>query len=353
VTSAERSEPAPDRRGRPTATIERPAPDVGSLTELARAGVLGEVVAAAGDAERRAYHAAAYAVCHPVVFQVVTRKVERRRGHGSCGRGLRHLTGSCLDGFHDDVESLVEHLLTTSTPIDDLPAWLAYWAPRAAVDGHRRRRGALGALQRPRMTATLAAGLGHDPWLTTLALEILTWVGVPATAGADLWPLDEWAQRRALITGEHAGSTPALVAAEVEQVLAVMRERPAWYAAHVDAPLSRKPAPVAAPPGDSAGDPRPLRPFDDDDQADAHIAALAGIAMEAIARGLRRDDDPAATVVEVLTTLFLNGSDAEELGRAPLAGPDHDERLVALLADPAAVSRLVDGVLRIVREAEQ
>jgi hypothetical protein len=368
VTSADGPESTPAGRRRPGSAIAQPpaariphqrselrgsrSTNLQDLTDLARAGAIGSVMAAADDGQRRAYHAAAYTLCYPVVFEVVTRKVERRRGHGRCGHGVRHLTGPCLDGFYDDVEALVERLLATTTPIYDLPGWLAYWAPRAAVDGHRRRRGVLGALQRPRMTATLAAGLGHDRWLMTLALEILTWVGVPATAGAELWPLDEWAQRRALVTGDHAGSDPAAVAAEVERVLEVMRERPDWYAAHVECPLGHKPAPVAAPPGDGVADPRPLRAFDEQDRDDAHIATLAGIALEAIATGLRRDGDPAATVVRVLTTLFLSGTDAEGLGRAPGTGPTHDERLSAMLSHPAAVARIVDQVLRIIHEVE-
>jgi hypothetical protein len=262
------------------------------------------------------------------------------------------MPGSCLDKFYDDVESLIARLLATIRPVEDLPAWLAYWAPRAAVDGHRRRRGESGALQRPRLTVALAAGLGQDPWLTALALEILIWVGVPATAGTELWPLDEWAQRRALITGDHAGSTPAIVAADVERVLAVMGERPEWFEAHVERPLGRKPTPVAMPPSDHRGDSRPLRIGDEHDVYDDHVAALAEVALKAIAAGLRGNGDPTAVVVKVLDRLFLGGSDAERLGRAPGAGPAHDERLSARLAEPAAVSRIVEQVLLIVRETE-
>lgn len=328
-------------------------PDARRLIELARAGALGEAVAAAGDGERRSLHAAAFEVCHPVVFDVVTRRVERRRGHRTCMRGLRQLADPCLDGFHDDVESLVERLLETATPIENLPAWLAHWAPRAAVNGHRRRRGACGALQRPRMTATLAAALGDDPWLRALALEILTWVGVPATAGAELWPLDEWAQRRAQLTGDQAGSTTAVVAADIERVLTVMRRRPDWYAANVERPLGHKPTPVAPPPGDGVTDPRPLRVVDDAEAEESHIAALAAVALEAISVGLRGDTDPAAVVLRVLDKLFLSGSGTEGIGRAPGTRPATGERLSALLTDPAIAGGIVDRVLRVVRETEQ
>jgi hypothetical protein len=322
------------------------------IRELARTGELKAAARAANEAERRHLYAAAYAVAYPVVFQVVTQKVERRRGHGLCARGLRHLGGACLDGFYDDVEALIEHLFAATTPIDDLEAWLAYWAPRAAVDGHRKRRGARGALQRPRMTKGLAERLGHDPWLMDLALRILTWVGIPATAGAGVWPLDEWAQQRARTTGDIPGSTPAALAVEVAHVLAVLRQQPDWYADHVECPLGRKPAPVAAPPGDGVADPRPLQPAQQHEPDDPHVTGLAWTALEAIAAGLHSDRDPAETVIGVLTTLFLGGSGVETIDLAPGAGPAHHERWSALLADPAALAVVVERVLRIVREVE-
>jgi hypothetical protein len=323
------------------------------VRRLACTGDLAATLAVANEAERRRLYAGAYAVAYPVVFQVVTRKVEHRRGHRHCARGLRHLDSACLDGFYDDVEALIEHLFAATAPIDDLEAWLAYWAPRAAVDGYRRRRGARGALQRPRMTRALAGRLGHDRWLIDLALQILTWVGVPATAGAALWPLDEWAQRRARITGDVRGSTPAAVASEIDQVLAVLRRQPDWYADYVERPLGRKTAPVAPPPGDGPADSRPLRPAEPHELDDAHVAGLAWTALEAITAGLRHGRDPAETVIRVLTTLFLGGSGVEAIGRAPGAGPGHHDRVSALLADPGALAVVVDRVLRIVRQVEQ
>lgn len=340
--SARLADPAP-----PTA-LE--AADVVAIVDLARTGELNATIRRAGDAERRRWYAAAYAIAYPIVFQVITRKLERKRGHVTCARGVRYLGSECVDGFYDDVEALVDHLFATTTPIEDLEAWLACCAPRAAVDGHRRRRGQRGALQRPRMTKALAAGLGNDPWLKDLALQILTWVGVPATAGADLWPLDEWAQRRIAVTGDVRGSTTWVVATEVERVLAIMRQRPRWHAEHVDRPLGLKPAPVAAPPGDGVADARPFVATGSEDVDDAHIVGLAGIALEAIAAGLQADRDPAETVITVLTTLFLGGSGAEEIGRAPGTWTPHDERLSALLADPSTLTGVVNRVLSIVRQ---
>jgi hypothetical protein len=145
--------------------------------------------------------------------------------------------GSPGGGFHRDVEAVVEYLLTSTQLIAELEAWLATWASKAVIDGYRRRRGETGALQRPRMTEAMSAALGHDPWLCKLALNILTWVGVPAGLGATLWPLSAWAAERALVTGDHQRSTTRQVGADVESVLAVLRQRETWFARHVDMPL--------------------------------------------------------------------------------------------------------------------
>ena len=325
--------------------------DVQALRELARSGGLGAVAGAADDALRRRLFAAAYTVAYPIVFKVVTQKVERRREHGRCMRNPQHLVGPCLDGFYDDVEATIEHLFAARTPIDDLEAWLAYWAPKAAVNSYRKRRGSLGALQRPRMTKALAELLGDDRWLKDLALQILTWVGISATAGAEVWPLDEWAQRRAMITGEFQASTPAVVAVEVAHVLELLRQRPDWYAEHVERPLSHKPVPIAATPGDEVANLR--SPAEQHEIEDRQVTALAWTALEAITEGLRSNRDPTETVIRVLTTLFLGGSGAETISQAPGTGPAHEERVSALLADPAALAGVVDRVLRIVREVEQ
>ncbi len=316
--------------------------DVARLRELARRGELRT----AGD--RKRLYRAAYSMAHQIVFDVVTRRVELNRGHVRCARGVLRLEGACLDGFHDDVESVVEHLLAATKPIDDLEGWLAHWAPRATVDGYRRRRGARGALQRPRMTRQLADGLRDDPWLCELALKMLIWVGAPTGAGAGIWPLESWAQSRAVRTGDHLASTPARVAAEVEQVLDVMRRRPEWYLAHVERPLGYKIAPVAAPPGDGPADPRPLLPATPDEVDEARIAGVAWAAMEAIRAGLAKRKDATETVVGVLTTLFLEGTGADEIDRVPGSGPGREEHVSALLGDPAARLGIVDRILRVV-----
>ncbi|MEV4350365.1 hypothetical protein AB0J83_38405 [Actinoplanes sp. NPDC049596] len=323
---------------------------VTDVRHLAATARLAATMLAGDAAARRRLRAAIYAVVHPIVFAVVTRKVEIRRSHRACLRGVRHLTAACLDAFQDDVDAVIDHLLASRTEIDDLDAWLAHWAPRAAVDAHRRRRGERGALQRPRMTKALAEGLGHDRWLLELALQILTWVGVPANAGRSVWPLDAWAHRRCVITGDYEGSTPRVVEAEVGAVLAVMRRRPDWYEAHVERPLGRKDAPLAPPPGDNATDPRPLRAAEPDELDDAHASDLASVALAAIEARLRAGVDPETAVSGVLVALFLDGNGAELIDRAPGAGQAGDERLRAVLGDRAAVRRLADTVLKILQE---
>ncbi|MBL7261130.1 hypothetical protein [Paractinoplanes lichenicola] len=307
------------------------------LRELARAGDLGRL----SEAERDVLRPAAYDLACSIVFDVVYRRVARNRGHHACARGFRHLGECCLDGFHDDLEAVVERLLTTTEQINDLEAWIAARAPGFAIDAYRRRRGAIGAPQRPRMTKWLRAALGDDPWLCRLALRIQEWVGVPGGVGATLWPVDSWAGER--------GISPSEAQADVEKVLVAMRERPKWYHDHIEVPLGHKTAPVGGSPGEGAGEPRPLPPGDPGELDDARADDLATVAVEAIRAGLGRGEDAAATVETVLRELFLHGSGADEIGRAPGAGTEREERVSALLDDPVALEILIERVLRIVR----
>ncbi|MBB4745069.1 hypothetical protein BJY16_008528 [Actinoplanes octamycinicus] len=323
----------------------RAAGDQDGLRELAARGALGTIPAG----ERRALYQQAWTIAHPIVFEVVTRRLELRRGHPHCARDLRRLDGPCLDGFHDDVEAVVDHLFTVTRPIRDLEAWLAARAPHATIDGHRRRRGARGALQRPRMTRALAAALPDDPWLHELALRLLVWVGLPAGAGAVLWPVEVWARDRAGFTGDREGSTPARVQAEVDVVLAAMRRRPQWYEAHVERPLGGKTAPVAGSPGDRPGDPRPLT-ADPADLAEARIVETAAAAVQAITAGLAGGRDVPGTVETVLRTLFLDGTGVDEIDRPPGGESGPEARLSALLGDPVARDALIGRVVRIIGE---
>ncbi|MEU1684778.1 hypothetical protein [Micromonospora sp. NPDC005707] len=281
----------------------------------------------------------------------MTRPMERRRGHWACATSVRMLTDDCLDRHHDDVEAVVVDLLANArVPIIDVERWLSARLTAATVDGHRRRRGGRGALQRPRVPAWLASELGDDPWLTDLAVQILTWVGVPATAGTELWPLDSWAQRRETVTGDRTGDDCPALSREIERVLAAMRRRPRWYADYVERPLGRKHVPVLAVPGDEVADPRPLVLVGPEERDEARLADLASAAVDAISRGLRGGADPYGTVVQVLGVVFGAGTGSEEIDRAPGGAAAVEERVSVLLSDDAAVRRIVDEVLRIIAE---
>ncbi|MEV6491392.1 hypothetical protein AB0M20_22680, partial [Actinoplanes sp. NPDC051633] len=215
------------------------------LRDLARSGRLAATVAAAGPSELAALGAAAYEIVWPVVYQHLTRGLELRRGHRRCASGVTLLTDECLDRFHDDVEAVVHDLLRNAhAEIQTVEAWLHGRLTAATVDGNRRRRGRRGALQRPRMSGWLAAELGHDRWLIRLALHVLEWVGVPETAGSEVWPLDSWVALRPGATGDW-DTDVRTVRSEVDLVLTAMRRRPDWYASYIERPLGAKIPPVA------------------------------------------------------------------------------------------------------------
>ncbi|GAA2851093.1 hypothetical protein [Actinoplanes cyaneus] len=300
------------------------------LRALAGAGTLAGAVRGADPAGRAELCAAAYEVAWPLVYQRVTRPAERRRGHWRCSTGLTRLTDDCVDRFHDDVEAVVTDLLRNArTPVRDVEAWMSARLTAATVDGHRRRRGERGAQQRPRVPGWLAAELARDPWLVELATRVLDWVGVPESAGHEIWPVDSWAARRGELTGR-----PAPVAAlrdDLDRVLAAMRRRHRWYADYVERPLGAKTPPLAPPPGDRPGDPRPLVPQSADDEAERRLQELAGAAVAAIETRLGNGEDPRTGIVSVLRAVF------------------GDDRLGSVrLADPRVVDRIVREALLIV-----
>jgi hypothetical protein len=318
------------------------------LRHITRAGRLTEVLSTASPAEALGLRRAAHAVVWPVVFGRITVHHERRRGHWSCARSLEQLADDCLDRFHDDVEAAIVDLFAYgSGPIRDLEAWVASRLPRATVDAHRRRRGEIGALQRPRVPGWLRTSLGGDPWLVELAREVLVWVGVAETAGSGLWPLEAWSAARALVTGDTRTSTPTTVTREVERVLRAMRGRPSWYDDYVERPLGRKRWPVAPPPVEAYD----IGPADAASAADDRLVELAGVAITAMADLIRVGADRESTVMFVLGRLFIGGIAADEIDRPPgwddgigevvttaLADADRRDRVVSL------VSSIVDGV---------
>ena len=322
------------------------------LRELARAGRLADVAAAAGEFERVALTGAAYDVVWPIVFIRLTRRLELRRGHRVCASGVERLADECLDRFHDDVEAVVDDLLTHARqPILNLEAWVADRLIAATVDGHRRRRGLRGALQRPRLPGWLACDLGHNRWLMTLATQMLVWVGVRGTAGTEVWPLEAWAQERAAHTGDWQGSDPAIVSREVETVLAAMRQRPQWYERYVERPLGRKQAAVAAlpvedGPGAAAA---PLALGDPYEAVEAEMSRLAADAVGAIRQRLGKGEQTQAIVVDVIRAAF-GGPFTPIIDRAPHEIADPLGGVTGALADPATVDRIVATVRDIIGE---
>ncbi|MFF1613587.1 hypothetical protein ACFVYA_37980 [Amycolatopsis sp. NPDC058278] len=308
--------------------------DVAGVRRLARDGLLAGSAAAARPRALARLRGGVYTVAWPLVFTRITKPLEHRRRHADCARGLEWLRPDCLDRFHDDVEAVVDHALRRATsPIENLEGWLATRLTPATVDAHRRRRGEIGALQRPRLPAWLAGALGGDPWLCDLAVRILVWVGVPATAGAELWPLDGWAARRAEVTGEPPATRDTLDR-EVSRVLTAMRTRPAWHAEHVERPLGHKQPPVAPMPAELPA----LELVGEHELADARLAGLAEQALRAIETRLNRGEAPAAAVTEVVRTVF---------GEHTADGTARDDWLAAALADQDRLAEIVTTVLAI------
>jgi hypothetical protein len=326
---------------------------VEEVRELARHGVLAKVMSAATGADRMRLTGAAYDIAWPVVFNRLTHGMELRRGHLTCARSVRHLTDDCLDRFEDDVEAVVDDIeRRADRPIANLEAWIASRLTAATVDAHRRRRGERGALQRPRLPRWLTDGLADSNpqgggWLVALATNLLVWVGTPTTAGADVWPLESWAQQR-----ERWPDPPAHgIERDVETVLDVMRTRPAWFDRYVERPLGRKQPPVAGPlvatDGSTVERP-PLSLVDRDDADDASLHVLASRATDEIRCRLRRGERPERVVMSVIWRHFGAEDVTRGLDRTPHEAPRHDEWLATVLRDPARRARVVRAVLAIV-----
>lgn len=325
------------------------AEKVADLRALAGEGRLAEVMRSAATRERTLLTGAAFAVAWPIVFNRITRVYERQRGHDACAAGVDRLADACLDRFYDDVEAVVDDLLTHSNAkILNVEGWITSRLRAVTVDAHRRRRGARGALQRPRLPRWLGQELAGDPWLERLAVEILVWVGVPTAAGLQVWPLDSWAERRALLTGDHFGSDTRTVQREVERVLAAMRCRPGWYVRHVERPLGMKTPPLAPSQADAepVAEPPALVLTEPDDVTDARLADLASVALVAIEQQLADDPRDEAAVGRIIATVF---------GRLDTSGafaqlPDQlgDRSVGALVDDPGELHRIVEVVREIV-----
>jgi hypothetical protein len=317
---------------------------VRELCSLAASGRLAEVVRELPEDGVRGLRRAAYEIAVPLVWSRHTRPLELRRGHPRCARNVTTLQPDCADGFSQDLDAVVGALLSYGPPIGNVPGWLVRRMENAIKDGHRKRRGELGAQQRVRVPAWLATRLGEDPWLVELARLVLEWVGVPATAGASTWPLEAWAEERARRTGDWQAGTPAMVERDLRTVLGEMREgRPHWYARFVADPLSRKEAAAHL----KGGAVRDGFATDGLEQYEAGLRELAGLTLTAIADGLSAGDEPAGLVTSVVSAVFLGAAGTRlELHRSP----DQSDQVLAgrihrLLTDPDRCDRFVREVL--------
>jgi hypothetical protein len=296
---------------------------------LARKGALADAVASAPEPERIRLTGGTYEIAWPVVFCGKTQKIERRRGHSGCAISVRHLTPDCLDRFEDDVEAVVYDVVhSAKRPIANLEAWIASRLNAATVDGHRRRRGEIGALQRPRPPKWLVQALGDDKWLVHLATQMLVWVGNSATAGTELWPTESWTALRCEFTGDWEPATD--IQHDIDTVLAAMRTRPNWYANYVERPLGRKAAPVLwfVPEQDNA----PLELVDRGAGDDAYMRALAHEAVVAIQARLALGE-PADVVVADVLRLVFGASEADLVLDRLLRDERETKRIVADVLD--------------------
>jgi hypothetical protein len=315
---------------------------------LAGKGSLARTYADSSARDRLALREAAYSFVWPIVFNRLTKQVERKRGHLDCSRSVRHLADGCLDAFHDDVEASVQDVLLHATvPIGNIEAWITSRLTAATIDAYRRRRGQRGALQRPRPPKWLVTALGHDTWLVELATQLLVWVGVEATAGASIWPVDSWAVLRAATTADVAASTAATVNRDIDTVLAAMRQRPQWYQQYVERPLGHKQPAVGAGPylADAATAEQAGNMLSRNASDDGRLHELAAAALEAIEERLARGDDARVAVKDVVVATF--GESCPDIERVPFS-EDQGWWASALLCDATAIERLTDAVVDIV-----
>lgn len=294
-----------------------------------------------------------YRMVANLVYERITRPVERRRGHDRCAAAAEKMLPECHDAHQDDVAAVYEDVLSKSArTFENLPGWISTRLKPATIDAYRRRRGALGAQQRPRLTVWLEAELGPDPWLRRLALNVLEWAGVTATVAGGVWPLGAWAQQRAQITGE-PGCTEAQIVVDLERVLRAMRTRPTWFESYVERPLGRKQAPLLserAGASEHAGEPEYVTFYTPDETAEALLRHLAWTAVNVLVQRLSRGGDERETIVEVVRAVFGGGTGAEGMDRAPGTGDDPRERIASLILEPEVLDSVVDAVREILQK---
>lgn len=311
---------------------------------LARLGLLSSSLAAEERGGPRRLVRAVYELVWPIVFRKITKMVELNRGHIGCARSVTMLEEDCLDRFHDDVAAVLDLVRRRATcRIDDLEGWVAGAARSATIDGHRRRRGELGALQRPRLPEWLRDLLNHDAWRVSLALRVLEWVGVRDTPSSGVWPLSRWCEQRARITGDWDGSTPDVVLAEVDHVLAMMRTEERWYSDYVERPIGRKRAPNAR-----GADSCPLPLSTSYDIEDSRLHAKAYATMQEINARTRSGQNPRDAALDTLRKHFCAESASAMITRAPHDAAEAQDWLTTRLSNADTAWKLALDVTAVV-----
>jgi hypothetical protein len=322
-----------------------------TLRDLAARGELRRAASEPGECAR--LRSAAFELAMPLVWERHTRPLENRKGHRRCASGVVRLAPECHDGFTDDLESVVTALLSYQRPIGNLEGWVSTRMANAIKDGHRMRRAReMGAQQRVRVPARLAARLDGDPWLVALAERVLQWVGVRQSAGLGLWPVRAWAEDRVAAVGPVPDPYTA-VEQDLTVVLAAMRAVDLiWYEKYIERPLGRKWVPVATdlPGADGLAERenRCLQLVPDHERTDVRLADAAAGSLTMIRGALAAGTEAKRAVAIALAANFMSvGALRGELDLMP--GRDEAGDVVAaILADPGALDQLVPEVLAIV-----
>jgi hypothetical protein len=150
----------------------------------------------------------------------------------------------------------------------------------------------------------LSERLGREPWLAALALHVMEWVGVPTTAGYQLWPLESWAERRAQVTGDWASGADT-VRHDVDRVLAAMRSRPQWFQKNIEQPLGRKQTPA---PMHELSTPLTLAPISEDGDP-------TELAVRLLFRRIEAGEDVRTVATDVVRQVFHGRLSAVRLAR--------------------------------------
>jgi hypothetical protein len=180
-------------------------------------------------------------------------------------------------------------------------------------------------------------------------VEILVWVGLPITAGTQLWPLDGWAELRAAATGDRQGSDPRAVQRDLDRVLAAMHTRPQWHHNYVERPLEMKTPPLAPSSAarGAASEPVDLIVTAAEDAVDLCLVDLASLALAAIEAQLGDGGSDEAAIGRTITTVFGRIDTSGEFAQAgdPLGG----RPIEALVDDPGRLERIADVVREILQ----